>query len=417
MLLLSKIVFWASVAVLFYTYLGYPIVLFVLASVKQTARDLRFIFNRGERRTPGTPEMPGVTLVIPAYNEAEVIGAKLDNSLALDYPQEKLEIVVASDGSTDATNQIVEMYAGRGVKLINYTERGGKVAAINRTVPQASNEIVVLSDANTMYEPDALRNLVRHFSSPEVGVAVGELVFESPSREHKGEGYYWRYEVMLKFMENKLGAILGANGGLYAIRRELFEPVPDTTIVDDFVIPLKIAERGYRQVYTPDARGREETASDVQAELVRRKRIAAGNFQSILMLWRLLNPLRGYIAFTFVSHKILRWTAPFFMATALLSNLVLVAVWPLYSVLLIAQAVFYGSAWLGAKTSMPVLRKLTAMPYYFVSMNMAMAEGFFNFVTSRQKVTWDKIQRQKADGGPGDEEADTSVDEDAEREK
>jgi len=397
MLVLLKVVFWVSVATLFYTYFGYPIVLFVLSSLKQTARDLRFIFNRGDRRTASMSDLPGVTLIIPAYNEADVIGAKLDNSLALDYPREKLEIIVASDGSTDATNRIVEMYAERGVKLINYAERGGKVSVINRTVEKASNEIVVLSDANTMYEPQAIRNLVKHFSSEEVGVVVGELVFESTSGEHKGEGYYWRYEVMLKFMENKLGAILGANGGLYAIRRELFEPVPDWTIVDDFVIPLKIAERGHRQVYSPDARGREETASDVRAELVRRKRIAAGNFQSILLLWRLLNPLRGYIAFTFVSHKILRWMAPFFMAAALLSNLLLVAVWPFYTVLLAMQVLFYGSAWVGSRTAHPLLKKVCAVPYYFVSMNIAMAEGFWNFILNRQKVTWDKIQRQPAE--------------------
>lgn len=244
-----EIIFWLSVATLIYTYIGYPVLLFLLSSALQMVRDLRFIFNRGDRRTTArSQDWPAVTLIIPAFNEEDVIADKLENALALDYPQDKLEILVGSDGSTDATNDIVQSYGDRGVKLINYTDRGGKVSVINRTVPRAAHGLVVLTDANTMYEASAIKNLVKHFGDGRVGVVVGELTFESPSEEHKGEGYYWRYEVMLKFMENKLGAILGANGGLYAIRKELYRPVPNSTIVDDFVIPLKIAEERYRQV-------------------------------------------------------------------------------------------------------------------------------------------------------------------------
>ncbi len=394
-MIVFKILFWASITAIIYTYLGYPVVLFLLSSISQVIRDLRFILTRADRRrTLGKADgWPAVTLIIAAYNEEDIIDAKIKNSLELDYPRDKLEIIVASDGSTDATNDIAASHSEHGVKLVNYTDRRGKASVVNRTVPQATHDIVVLSDANTMYEPQAIQNLVKCFSGDDVGVVVGEMIFESPNQEHKGEVYYWRYEVILKLMENKLGAILGANGGFYAIRKNLFEPVPDSTIIDDFVIPLRIAEKGYRQVYSPEARATEETAANVGAELVRRKRIAAGNFQSIFLLWRLLNPFRGYIAFTFVSHKIMRWCAPFFMIVAFVSNILLLAVSLSYAVPFGLQVLFYGSAWLGWRSGNRLFRKLCAMQYYFVSMNIGMLQGFFNLVRGTQKVTWEKNQR------------------------
>ena len=402
-----EIILWASIALIIYTYIGYPVALFLLSSIRQMARDLRFIVNRVDRRTPRDCDpWPAVSLIVPAYNEEDVIAAKVENALALDYPADRLEIIIASDGSTDATNRIVESYVDRAenrgrLKLINFTDRGGKISVVNRIVPQTAHEIVVLSDANTMYEPKTVKNLVRHFTGDDVGVVVGEMVLSNPSEEHKGEKYYWRYEVMLKFMENKLGAILGASGGIYAIRKALFEPVPNNTIVDDFVIPLKIAERGYRQVYSPEARAFEDTARNVQAEVVRHERIAAGNFQSIMMLWRLLNPLRGYIAFTFVSHKLLRWSAPLFMLLALGANVPLAFAGSgtfvharAYSAVLVLQALFYAAAVAGACSGrLPGIRRLCGVPYYFVTMNLALMKGFCKFVRGTQKVTWKKIAR------------------------
>ena len=390
-----EILFWASVGALLYTYVGYLVLLFVLSSVLQVARDLRFIISRGERRAGNhVDEWPTVSLLVAAYNEEESIGRKIENALSLDYPREKLEIIIASDGSTDATNEIVRSYADQGVKLFDYPERGGKVSVINRSVSRAAHDIVILSDATTMYEPEAIRNAAKHFTDSQVGVVVGEVILKSHDEEYKGEAYYWRYEVMLKFMENRLGVVVGSSGALCAIRKELFVPVPDSTIVDDFVIPLKIAEKGYRQVYSPEARAIEETATDVSAEFVRRKRIAAGNFQSIFLLWRLLNPFRGYIAFTFVSHKMMRWCAPFFMIAAFAANIPLLAEsLRYYGVLLVLQLLFYGSAWLGWQTNNPALRKLCAIQYYFVSMNIGMLQGFLNFLRGTQKVTWERNPR------------------------
>jgi len=398
-MLALEIVFWASAGLIVYAYIGYPVVLFVLSSASQMIRDLRFIFNRADRRTFHRTEedWPGVSIVIAAYNEEDVIAARIENCLALDYPRERLEILVGSDGSTDATNQIVASYADRGVKLANFTDRGGKISVLNRLVPMATHEFVLLSDANTMYDPGAARHLVKHFADKDVGAVEGELTYQSLSPDHKGETTYWRYEVMLKFMENKLGAILGAHGAIYAIRKSLFSPVPGNTIVDDFVIPLKIAEKGYKRIYSPEARAFEHTAPSLKAELVRRERIAAGNFQAILMLWRLLNPLRGYIAFTFFSHKILRWTAPFFMLSALAANVALAVLGPrggLYTWLLVPQIAFYATAWLGSWPGLwPRIRRLCATQYYFVSMNVAMFRGFIKFVRGSQQVTWKKIKR------------------------
>jgi len=389
-----EIIFWGSVFLVFYAYIGYPVVLFVLSSTVQMTRDLRFILSRDERRTQPHDDQawPAVSLIIAAYNEEDVIREKIENTLQLDYPG-SIEIIVASDGSSDRTNEIAGDYEARGVRLIAYGERRGKTSVINDTVGRAEHDIVVLSDANTMYDRGALRHLVKYFNDSSVAVVVGEMTLASASDAHKSETYYWHYEVMLKFMENKLGAILGANGGIYALRKELFEPVPPDTIVDDFVIPLKIREKGYRLVYSPEARGFEKTAQDIYAETVRRRRIAAGNFQAVVLLWRLLNPLRGYVSFSFFSHKILRWFAPFFMIGALAANAVL-STRPFYLVLLVLQVAFYASAYLGWRAAPgSALKKICAIPHYLVTMNLAMLRGFVNFLRGQQKVTWQKITR------------------------
>ncbi|HUW32738.1 MAG TPA: glycosyltransferase [Planctomycetota bacterium] len=405
--MVATILFWVSVGLLLYAYVGYPLVLFVFASATQMLKDIHYIIKRGERRAnPDAHDWPAVSMIIPAYNEAEIIREKLENCLALDYPREKLEIIVASDGSSDGTTEIVREYADRGIVLFDYQQRSGKATVLNRSIPRARHDILIMSDANTMYEPMSIRHLVKHFADPRVGAVVGEMILQSVSDEHKGEVQYWRYEVVLKFMENKLGAILGANGGLYAIRKELYMPIPTNALNDDFLIPLRIREKGYRQAYSPEARATEGTAKNVKSEVLRKVRIAAGNFQSILFLWRLLNPLRGWIAFTFWSHKILRWLAPFFMIGAFVFNALLVpwsrlssvAAEPLdaiHSVLFAVQVAFYGTAAVGALAAkFPRIRKLCAVQYYFTAMNVAMLKGFLKFVRRTQKTTWKKIERK-----------------------
>jgi cellulose synthase/poly-beta-1,6-N-acetylglucosamine synthase-like glycosyltransferase len=384
-----EFIFWISASLILYTYLGYPVLLFAMATVKQVKRDLEYLFSRRDRRrreTAGT-ELPMVSLVVAAYNEEKVIEAKIQNMLDLDYPKDRIEIIIGSDGSSDKTNEIVSEYAKEGVTLYVYP-RGGKSSVLNRTIPRANGEIVVLSDANTMFKRDAVRKLVRHFKSPQIGCVCGELRFISETGEQKAEGFYWKYEVILKFLESKLGSVLGANGAIYAIRKELFNPIPPNTIIDDFVIGMNVKRKGYRVIYDPEAVAYEEAADGVKSEFRRRVRIGAGDFQAIPMTIPLLNPLRGFIAFAYLSHKIIRWLCPFLMLSAFASSATLSINGGIYSVGFIGQVAFYLTALIGSKG--PSILKV---PYHFVMMNLALAIGFFKFIAGRQKVTWRKTER------------------------
>jgi len=331
-------------------------------------------------------------MVIAAYNEEKVISDKLENCLAIDYPKDKFEIIVGSDGSSDRTNEIVSSYEASGVKLINYTDRRGKTSVLNRTIPQAGGEIVVLSDANSMYEPDAVRKLVRHFVYERIGAVCGKLVLRTRDKKQVEEGLYWKYECVLKSMESDLGALLGANGGIYAIRRELFEPIPDGTIVDDFVIAMKVKEKGFDVIYDQEAIAYEDAAHDVKAEFTRRIRIGAGCFQAIPLTRSLLNPKRGFVAFAYWSHKILRWNVPFFLIAAFVSNMLLLGN-PFYLFLFILQSLFYTFALIGHVLNRRRSGKIFSIPYYFGSMNLALLFGFFRFITKTQKVTWKRTER------------------------
>lgn len=314
------LVFWVSVGLLLHAFFLYPLTLFLWDGALQVRGAWRFLAGRGDRRLrPNEAFHPTVTLVVPAHDEERCIQAKLENSLSLDYPEGKLEIVVGSDGSTDRTDELVAACPDPRVSL-SPAPRGGKVAVLNRCVPAARGQVVVLTDANTLIDRGALLRLARHFEDPEVGAVCGRLSLFNPTRPEFEESLYWTYETLLKLYEGKHGAVLGANGGLYAIRRELFERLPPDTIVDDFVIPVRILARGYRVLFDPDAGAREETTEDYRLEFARRARIAAGGFQSLGLVPQMLSPRRGFPAYAFWSHKVLRWTAPLLMVLALLSN-------------------------------------------------------------------------------------------------
>ncbi len=383
------------VGLLVYTYFGYPLLLLAVSSVVQLSRDLRFLFNRESRRIGVVAEqhLPAVSLVIPAHNEEAAIAAKLENAMALDYPGDKLEIIVASDGSDDRTNEIAQSFAGRGVILAAYTERRGKPSVINDTIEKAAGDIVILSDATTMMDVDAVRNIVRHFEDTSVAVVNGELRFVSPDEGYKGEGLYWRYEVMIKFLENRLGVVIGSSGALCAVRRSAYRPIPADCICDDLVITLNVVIDGHRAVYDPEAQSVEETAASVEMESSRRERIGAGNFQALGLTWRLLNPLRGWVCLAYVSHKIFKWITWAFMAGALVTNAAL-AREPLYMVLLLCQGGFYGSALL-KKTGVrvPVVSRIGSLAYYFISMHVALFRGLIRYLRGTQKVAWRRAHR------------------------
>ena len=374
-----RLLFQLSLITLFYVYVGYPVLVAILA---------RF-FGRDPQRKD---IMPSVSLLIPAYNEEAHLEAKLCNSLLLDYPKEKLEIVVASDGSTDRTNAIAESFRAQGVKLFAMRDNIGKSAMLSRTVPLLRGEIVIFSDASSELEPDALRQLVRNFADWRVGCASGLYrLRESKDVRGEGEGLYWKYEIFLKQQESRLHSILGAHGAFYAIRKQLFGRLGGSSINDDYLIPMQIVAQGYRAVYEPTAVAWEREAASLKGEFARRRRIAAGNCQQIVQLRALLDPLRGWIALCFFSHKFLRTLAPLFLLTLLVSSFWLLQPWA--AVFLALQGLVYASALLGyVFQRQGRLVRWLSPPLYFCMGNLAMLAGMFKFCFGRQRISWERAR-------------------------
>ena len=379
---MAMVAFWAAAALLAQTYFLYPLWLLVLARLRPA-----------RQRAPVRPWVwPTVSLVVAAHDEAGCIGEKLRNSLALDYPPDRLEVLIGSDGSADGTDATVQAHPDPRVQL-SAAPRAGKTSVLNRCIPAARGEVVVLSDANTRIDPGAVRALVRHFDDPEVGAVCGRLQLYNPTRAEYEESAYWKYESWLKALEGTQGAVVGANGGLYALRRSLFTPLPPTTIVDDFVIPLRLLDQGYRVLYEPAALASEETTEDYGREFGRRARIAAGNFQSLGLVPGLLSPFRGFPAFAFWSHKVLRWCAPALMLVALAANVALLDQ-PFYRFTLGAQLGFYALAALGSLAVGPSgVRRIASAAYYFVTMNLAIVVGFWRFLRHSQAAAWERTAR------------------------
>lgn len=367
-------VFWVSFVALLYIYLGYPLAVWLLAA----------LFGREPAKRPTTPS---VSLLIPAYNEAAHIEQKLRNSLALDYPKDRLEIVVASDGSTDATNAIAERFGGQGIRLLAF-EHLGKAGMLSRAVPTLRGEIVVFSDTSSQLEPESLRALVESFADPKVGCVSGLYrVKASSDLRAQGEGLYWRYETFIKRQESQLHSILGAHGAFYAIRTALFDLEP-SAINDDYLIPMRIVARGYRAVYEPKAVSWELEAASVKGEFARRRRIAVGNCQQIVQLKGLLNPARGWVALSFFSHKVLRTLAPIFLVTLLMASFSLPQ--PLAGVMWGLQGALYLSAYLGyvCQQRGRMIRWLSP-PLYFCLGNLAMLAGLWRFCFERHRPAWE----------------------------
>jgi glycosyltransferase involved in cell wall biosynthesis len=380
-----SVLFWVSVGVVAYAYLGYPIVAWAMAAV----------FGR-RREAPGecNEEAVFVSVLIIAHNEEDVIAARVENALALEYGADRYEIIVASDGSTDRTASIAGRTGDPRVRVLDSAIQRGKAAVLNEIIPELRGDIVVLSDANTFLESNALRRFVPWFCDAAVGVVVGRLVLTDPARGKNVDSLYWRYETFLKQMDARLNALLGANGGVYALRRSLFVPLPDDTLVDDFVLPLLIRLRTGRDiVYDPAIVAHEETSANLRCEFRRRSRIGAGGFQSLKLLWRLLSPTRGWIAFTFASHKVLRWVCPFLLLGALVGNALLLD-HGVYRLAFSAQAVFYLAAAVGAilPGSGPAVRMLR-LTSLFTSMNVALLTGFWQWAVGIRGGTWNRTAR------------------------
>lgn len=376
------IIFWLLIALVLYTYVGYGVVVTLL-----TRRFTRAVMrDRDVRR---------VTLLIAAYNEEDVIAAKIENSLALDYPRDMLQIIVVTDGSSDRTPEIVATFAGNNVICLHSPERRGKLAALKRVLPSTDGEIVVFSDANAFYNRAALRRLVAPFADSQVGAVCGEKRVRGHSADGEqpsGEGLYWRYESHLKKMDSRLYSVVGAAGEVYAVRRECLEMPPDNTLLDDFMISMLVTAKGYRVIYEPEAIAHEIEAPNIGDEFERRARNGCGGFQAIWWLRRLLIPRSGWLWFQYVSHRVMRWAvAPLALLLLIPVNVALIGA-PLYRVLLGLQILFYLLSVAGLATASRGWRvKALFVPAYFVMMNAAALVGLYRYIARSQHVTWKKI--------------------------
>ena len=385
---------WFSLACIAYTYFGYPLLLIAIASLRQTRTDWQLLSRGASRRVAAPAVVPRVAVLVAAFNEERHIGARVRNLLEQDYPADRLEVLVGSDASDDRTDEIVRALDGERLRFAAFAQRRGKASVINDLAAMTDAELLVFTDANTHFRPDAVAKLVRHFGQPDVGCVCGELrLAGAPGSGENQDHVYWRYERLLKFYESRIGGLLGANGGVYALRREEFAPIPADTIVDDFWISMRVAERGYRCIYDPEAVATEDTPERIGDEFRRRVRIGVGNYQAFRRFAHLLHPRYGALAFTFLSHKCLRWLAPHLMVLALACNALLVGQ-AAYAALFGAQLAFYASAWIGwLRARKGLAPRPLRIPLFFVSMNLALLVGSWKYLTARSSGVWARSAR------------------------
>ena len=343
-------------------------------------------------------DLPEVTVLVAAYNEADFIEDKIKNSLEFNYPSEKLKYIFVSDGSDDETPEIIKKFPA--IELLHSEERKGKIAAVHRAMQYVKTPIVVFTDANTFVNKDAIANIVRHYKDENVGVVAGEkriAMKEKDAASGAGEGIYWKYESILKKWDSELYSAVGAAGELFSIRTNLYEPVPFDTIVEDFYMTLSIAKRGYRIVYEPDAYALEGPSASINEELKRKIRIAAGGIQAIIRLKDLLNPFKyGVLCFQYISHRVLRWTlAPLALPVIFLCNIYLaLSGFVFYSFILLIQLIFYLLVFIGYLLEKRQIKlKAFFVPYYFFIMNYAVYRGFIRTMKGSQSVLWERAKR------------------------
>jgi len=369
---IAIVLFWLAFAVPAYSYFFFPMVLHTLARL----RDKHFASD--------VDNEPPVTLLISAYNEARAIEGKLENSLALDYPPDKLQIIVINDGSSDGTDDIVERYTARGITHHRVEGRVGKNVAINKTWSMVKGEVVVFSDANSLYGKDAIRRMVSHFADERVGCVCGELRYvDAGTGTARGEDLYWKYEQYLKRLESRMGQVLVLNGSIFAIRQGVFREL-HSRIANDFQIAVDVASQGLSIIYEPDAVAREKAATSARDEFNRKTRIIARGFQGF---WHYLREFHGVRRFLLFSHKFLRWTIWLAMAVGFAANALLLD-HTFFRWTFAGQVLFYALALAGPLLVRLRIRVL-AIPYYFCMINVAAFVGFWKFMTRRQQGSWE----------------------------
>lgn len=388
-------VFWTCLLLVLYTYIGYAIIIYLLAKYCP--------YKKGTDYPAVDPEeWPAITLCIAAYNEADIIALKMDNCFALDYPAEKLTILWVTDGSTDESNALLSTYPA--VELLFSPERLGKTAAINHAMTAVKTPLLVFTDANCLLSTAALKLMVHAFDDPTIGCVAGEkriTYYQGDSASSKGEGVYWEYESLLKKWDARYYSTVGAAGELYAIRSALYSPMSTTILLDDFVQSMHIAQAGYRIAYTPEAYAVERGSLDIKEEGKRKKRIAAGGWQSVGLLSSLLNIKQyGRLSFQYISHRVLRWTITPFALFLLFPLSAVLAFMPpvdslLYPIIFWLQVLFYALAAVGySKRNEEKIAKLFFVPFYFVFMNWNVFEGLIYLKNKSNTAVWEKSKRK-----------------------
>lgn len=390
-----KIIFWFLLFIIVYTYVGYGILLFIIIKIRR-------FFKLGNKVNSNPNYEPEVTLFIAAYNEKDYVDAKMKNTLELEYPKEKLNIIWVTDGSDDETPDLLTGYAN--TKVYHLDERNGKIGAMNRGMEFVKTPIVIFSDANTNLGKESIRRIVNLFSNPAVGCVSGEKRIvnkESDVASGAGEGIYWKYESALKKWDAELYSVVGAAGELFAIRTELYRHVEKDTLLDDFIISLRVAQEGYTIQYDPEAYAVETASASVKEEFKRKIRISAGGIQSIVRLRSLLNIFKyGTLSFQYISHRVLRWSLTPLCLILLIPVLSILAFnegivsFGFYSILFWMQFLFYTSALLGWFLENRETRiKILFVPYYFFIMNLCVILGFFRYIKKSQSVNWERAKR------------------------
>ncbi len=387
------IIFWIGLFIVFYTFLGYGILLYILLKIKR-------LVSKSGKVSSEQKSLPSLTLVVAAYNEVDIMRSKIENCLRLQYPKHLLNFLFVTDGSTDGTPDLIAKYPE--IQLMHEDRRAGKINAIHRVMKNVHSEVVVFTDANTFLNEEALLLIARHYVDPKVGAVSGEKRVDSNGADDaaSNEGLYWKYESLLKKWDSELYSVVGAAGELFSVRRSLYEPVAPDTILDDFMISMQIAEKGYKIVYEPTAFAVESGSENVEEELKRKVRIAAGGIQSILRLTSLLNPLKfPILTFQYISHRVLRWTVtPVLLPILLLLNVLILIQNDelIYRLLMIGQIGFYSMAVLGWIAEQNKKRyKLLFVPFYFCMMNYAVIAGILRFAKGSQSAAWEKSKRKK----------------------
>lgn len=395
-MLTLKILFWVFLFIIFYAYIGYGILLFILVKLKAIIKPKKDYSSKKYE--------PEVTLFVAAYNEKDYVEQKVKNSFELDYPRDKVKQVWVTDGSDDGTPDMLKKYKDQGVEVYHKSERGGKIGAMNRGMQFVKTPIVIFSDGNTMLGKESIQRIVDLFKDPKVGCVSGEKRIWSKDKDTAAgtEGLYWKYESKLKKWDAELYSVVGAAGELFAVRKDLFQDVEKDTLLDDFIISLRIAMKGYTIQYDPEAYAIETASADVKEELKRKVRISAGGIQSIIRLNKLLNIFRyGMLSFQYISHRVLRWTlAPLFLPTIFIMNLFISLNQGIfnfsyiYTWLFWGQSLFYIAALLGWYFENREIKiKVLFIPYYFFIMNLSVYLGLVRFLKGKQSVKLERAKR------------------------